>query len=100
MATDHIDFFNAEPHNDLLLQREENEAYCRAVSGKDYLVYFPDAGAVELDVSWSKNRLEVERLEILSGQLKKITLEEGTGSIVLQSPGKHFVFIIQNPTIH
>lgn len=100
MATDRIDFFNAEPHNELLAQREENEAYCRAVPGKDFLVYFPDSGEVELDVSGSKNGLEVERLEILSGKWDKIKPKEQDGSIILQSLGNHFIFIVQNPTMH
>ncbi|MEA3462563.1 MAG: hypothetical protein U9R49_11830 [Bacteroidota bacterium] len=100
MATDRIDFFEAEPHNALLLERGENEAYCRAVPGKEYLVYFPDAGEVELDVGGSKSRLEVERLEILSGKWDKMQVEEEEGSLTLQSPGKHFIFIVQNPTTH
>jgi len=98
MATDRIDFFNAEPHNELLAQREENEAYCRAVPGKDYLVYFPESGEVKLDVSVSKNGLVVERLEILTGKWDKMNLEVEDGSIILQSPGKHFIFIVQNPS--
>lgn len=97
MATDRIDFFIAEPHNELLSQREENEAYCRALPGKDYLVYFPEAGAVELEVSDADSGWEVEQLEILTGQWKKVENSEVDGSIHLQSPGKHFIFIVQIP---
>jgi len=96
MATDGIDFFNAEPHNELLSQREENEAYCRAVPGKDYLVYFPDAGTVELDLGAARSGFEVEELEVLSGKLKKLKISREDGKIILQSPGKHFIFIIRN----
>lgn len=95
MATDRIDFFNAEPHNDLLLQRDENEAYCRAMPGIDYLVYFPEAGELRLDVSGNKNGLEVEQLEILTGKWEKLNMEMEDGSISLKSPGKHFIFIIK-----
>ncbi|MCK4880693.1 MAG: hypothetical protein KAS82_08540 [Bacteroidales bacterium] len=97
MATDRIDFFHAGPHNDLLSQREENEAYCRSVPGKDYLVYFPDAGEVELDVGTAGSGLEVEQLEILTGQWSKVKVTNEGGTFILQSPGKHFIFIIQNP---
>ena len=96
MATKSIDFFNAEPHNGLLLSREENEAYCRAVPGKDYLVYFPESGALELDVVTPGSGWEVKRLEILTGQWKKVKMIEEDGHIRLQSPGKHFIFIVQN----
>lgn len=97
IATDRIDFFNAQPHNDLFSQREENEAYCRAVPGKDYLVYFPASGEVELDVSGTGSGVEVERLEILSGHMEKIDIVQKDGSITLQSPGNHFIFIIKSP---
>ncbi len=96
MATDRIDFFNAEPHNELLLERKENEAYCRAVPGKDYLVYFPEAGAVELKLSASESGLRVEQLEILTGQEMEIKTKVIEGKLLLQSPGKHYIFIIRN----
>jgi hypothetical protein len=100
MATDSIDFFNAEPHNEFLFQREENEAYCRAVPGKDYLVYFPESGAVELDVGTAAagSGFEVKQLEILSGQWKIVKIKEADGHIRLQSPGKHFIYLVQNPS--
>ncbi len=96
MATDSIDFFNAEPHNELLLERKENEAYCRAVPGKDYLVYFPEAGAVELELSASESGLRVEQLEILTGQGMEVKTKVVEGKLLLQSPGKHYIFIIRN----
>lgn len=95
MATDRIDFFNALPHNDLLNDREENEAYCRAVPGKDYLVYFPEAGEVELDVSGSGSGLTVERLEILTGNWITEEWEVTDGKLLIESPGKHFIFVIK-----
>jgi len=97
MAANRIDFFRAEAHNELLIQREENEAYCRAVPGKAYLVYFPDAGSVELDLASPGADWEVHQLEILSGQLKTVNTQKAEGPILLQSPGKHFIFIVQNP---
>jgi hypothetical protein len=95
MATDRFDFFNARPHNDLLEQREDNEAYCRAVPGKEYLVYFPEAGEVDLDVSGSGSLLEVSRLEILSGNWIMEKREPAGSSLMLESPGKHYIFVIQ-----
>ncbi|MCK4745432.1 MAG: hypothetical protein KAT15_00275, partial [Bacteroidales bacterium] len=84
------------PHNDLLGQREKNEAYCRAVPGKDYLVYFPNAGEVELELGTVGKSMSVNRLEILTGEWKPVEVEKVTGSIVLESPGKHFIFEVQN----
>jgi hypothetical protein len=95
-ATDRIDFFNAEPHDALLLEREENEAYCRAVPGKEYLVYFPEAGEVKLDIGGSRAPLEVEQIEILSGKREELKLEAMDQSLALKCPGKHYIFIIRN----
>ena len=97
LATDRIDFFHAEPHNELLSEREENEAYCRAVPGKDYLVYFPEAGSVDLDVGAAGTGLRVDQLEILTGQLTELKIDEREGILKLKSPGIHFIFIVQNP---
>ncbi|MCK5065958.1 MAG: hypothetical protein KAR16_00905 [Bacteroidales bacterium] len=97
MATDRIDFFNARPHNDLLRNREENEAYCRAVPGKDYLVYFPGSGEVDLDISTMETGYQVAHLEMLTGQWTTIDVEDIDGAIRLRSPGQHNIFVIQNP---
>jgi hypothetical protein len=94
-ATDRINFFNAAPHNELLLQREENEAYCRAVPGKEYLVYFPEAGEVEIDLTAAGPGLVLQQLEILSGRWETLSLEEQAGSLTLKSPGKHYIYILQ-----
>jgi hypothetical protein len=95
MATGRMDFFHARPHNDLLSEREENEAYCRAVPGKEYLVYFPEAGEVKLDVSGSESKLEVTRLEIMTGNWTEEELVASDGKLLLKAPGKHFFFLIQ-----
>lgn len=48
--TSSIDFFNLVPHNDLLSEREPNEAFCLAKEDLDEIaVYFPAGGSVRLD---------------------------------------------------
>ncbi len=44
-----MDFFNHVPSNYLLGDREDNEAYCMAYPGNEYIVYFPAEGSVFLD---------------------------------------------------
>ncbi len=51
MLSQHADLFRCEPHNDLLQNRSWNEAYCAAVPGEIYIVFFTDGGDVLLDVS-------------------------------------------------
>ena len=93
-ATGRIAFFDAEPRNDLLSGREENEAYCRAVPGKDYLVYFPDAGEVELHLQGPAERATVVRAEILKGEWTDQETETAGEGLLLRSPGKHHFFIV------
>ncbi|NJN28566.1 MAG: hypothetical protein HC819_22615 [Cyclobacteriaceae bacterium] len=57
-------FYDAVPHNQLLEMREADEAYCRAVAGKMYLVYFPQGGEVSLQVLRAPAGLQVEWLDI------------------------------------
>ena len=51
MLLDRLDIVRSEPHNDLLTNRSWNEAYCTAIPGEAYAVFFPDGGNLWLDVS-------------------------------------------------
>jgi hypothetical protein len=95
MATDRIDFFNARPHNDLLTGRDENEAYCRAVPGREALVYFPDEGEVLLQLDGPVGGFSVERLNIFSGEWASMDPEEEGEKLKLRSPGKQYMYLIQ-----
>jgi hypothetical protein len=65
MLTAEIDIFSSEPHTDLLHQRSRNEAYCTAIPGVAYAVFFPDGGDVLLDISAAHGRaLTLRWLEI------------------------------------
>jgi hypothetical protein len=56
MVTNEIDIFSCEPHRDLISNYSWNEAYCSANPGVDYLVFFPDGGDIELDVSAAEGK--------------------------------------------
>jgi len=43
-----VPFWNLVPRNDLLAEREENEAYLAARPGEAYVLYFPKGGSVRL----------------------------------------------------
>jgi hypothetical protein len=51
MATDELDIARTEPRNDLLGDREENEAYLLANPGSQYAIYFPNGGSVTVNLS-------------------------------------------------
>jgi hypothetical protein len=68
LLTDRIDIFTCAPHNDLLSDRESNEAYCLANPGTEYAVYFPDGGEVTLDIGSLERPAELTWLNILTSR--------------------------------
>ncbi len=66
MLTDEMDFFHHKPANHLLLNREENEAYCIAKEGEEYAIYFTGRGEMELDLP--EGEYEVRWLQVRSSQ--------------------------------
>ena len=63
LLTDAVDLLALSPRNDLLSDRRPNEAYCAAESGRAYVVYFPDGGAVDVDFSGAEGSFDVRWLD-------------------------------------
>ncbi len=100
MITDKMDVFICEPHNDLLSNREDNEAYTFANPGKEYAVYFPKGGSVDLNLSVDKNAdvktVKVRWLNILKSEWKKEAEIPFSDSITLTAPTEaHWAVLIQ-----
>jgi len=95
MATDSIAFFEAAPHNELLGERQVNEAYCRAIPGKEYLVYFTGAGEVKLDVQSPAGQFIIYRLDILSGRWSDESTPSAGNTLSLHSNQKHLLYLIK-----
>lgn len=87
--TDKMDFFNTAPHNELLDDREPNEAYCRARPGAAYAVFFPDGGSVSLAVENRGGSISVQWLDVLKNEWTEQPLRmEAGGRLMLTSPGE------------
>jgi hypothetical protein len=56
------------PANELLSEREPNEAYLAANAGRAYAVYFPAAGEVQIDLSAATGALRAHWINIASGE--------------------------------
>jgi len=99
MLTDGMDLFNCAPHNELLSDREPNEAYCLAEPGKQYAVYFPDGGDVTVDISLLKGPAVIRWLKISTSEWKKREAVQGGRKATLHSPGKaHWAVLIGDTT--
>lgn len=89
-------FFEAEPNLDLLSERSENEAYCRAVVGQSYLVYFGEAGEVTLDLSAMEGEMiKMEVLELFSNTWRELKEIKATSSLQLTADQPQMLFLLQ-----
>ena len=87
MLTEAINVFTCGPQTDLLSERSANEAYCLAKPGEQYAVYFPDGGAVRLDISTARRTLQVRWLDIARTAWQEPQTATGGGTLELKAPG-------------
>ncbi len=80
--------WSVDPANELLSEREDNEAYLAADPGKSYAVYFPDGGEVQLDVTDVNGKLKVRWINIGTGEWGNSLDVSGGNKINLLAPGK------------
>ena len=74
--------------NELLSDRDSNEAYLAASGGSAYVVYFPAGGRVGLDVSGSKGPFTLNWINIDTGQSRDQELVVDRDEITLSPPSK------------
>lgn len=63
-----IPLWSVEPANELLFDRQANEAYLAADPGRAYALYFPAGGEVRLDVSKAREPLVAHWIDIATGE--------------------------------
>ncbi|MCF6268968.1 MAG: hypothetical protein L3J41_04600 [Melioribacteraceae bacterium] len=90
-----IKFWDVEPHQELLGDRESDEAYLAANPGKEYVLYYTASGqgAVTLDLSnYSGTEFEVSWINISEGTLdisKTVTISGGA-KVAINRPAKGY----------
>jgi hypothetical protein len=82
-----VRFWEATPAQELLGERDENEAYATAKPGKAYAVFFPDGGDVALDLSGQGGTYECRWIDIGSGAWGKTETRSGGSPAALRAPG-------------
>ena len=88
MFTDQMNVFTAEPSNDLLSNREENEAYTFADPGYQYAVYFPSGGSVHLDLSDASGPFSLRWLDVMNSEWHEEIMIDETALFELTSPAE------------
>jgi hypothetical protein len=94
--SDRMAWFGASPRNDLLGEREDNEAYCRARPGQEYAVYFPDGGRVTLDLGALSGDASLVWLDVLGKSWTEPETVSGGSPLSLDAPGAgHWIALVQ-----
>ena len=93
LLLDAVELIELSPRNDLLSDRQPNEAYCAATSertgsGGRYVVYFPDGGAVGVDISDEFGSLRVRWLRADESEWAAEMTVKGGDRRRLSAPGE------------
>jgi len=83
-----IPLWSVEPADELLGDREANEAYLAAAPGKAYALYFPSGGEVTLDLTKAKGPFKLRWINIDTGQWGPEAKVEGGSKVGVSPPGK------------
>ncbi len=97
LLTSELDIFNATPDSQgrRLSRRSDNGAYLTCVAGRQYAVYFPDGGSVDLDLSGVAGSFSVKWLDVAHSTWNPQQTLEGGRRVTLRSPGKgHWVVLL------
>lgn len=85
MLTDEMNVFVCKPSNHLLSNREPNEAYAFVEERNQYSVYFPNGGAVKLNLSNATGKFFLRWLNIMVSEWQKEEFING-GKVIDLSP--------------
>lgn len=80
--------FGLQPAQDILSERSNNEAFACADPGVAYVVYFPLAGSVELDLSGQSGTFRLNWLN-LEDAMWGSTDSVDASAVSLQAPWEH-----------
>ena len=89
MLTAELDIFHCTPDAEcqLLSEREPNEAYLTCIAGEQYALYFPDGGAVTLDLTDAPGRFTARWLDITHSTWGTASTMAGGDPVNLETPG-------------
>ena len=99
--TDEIDIFTCEPNNDLLSNRADNGAYTIANPGREYAVYFPNGGSVNINLSTGEKKdtktVTIRWIDIGKSEWMQEEEVPFNDSITLSAPTEtHWAVLIQS----
>jgi hypothetical protein len=82
-----VKFWDVSAHQELLSEREPDEAYLAAQPGERYVLYFTDGGALQLDLSGHQATFGVKWVNISTGDWGDEGSVRGGGKVSVAAPG-------------
>jgi len=82
-----VKFWELTPGNNLLFDREENEAYLSSKPGEAYIIFFTDGGEVGLDLNEYDSSFNIKWMEIRKGKWNGESKVKGGNIVQLTAPG-------------
>lgn len=80
-------FHELAPANQLLSDRLDNEAYLVAKPGEVYVVFFPDAGEVKLDLRSMASEVSILWINVRKGEWQTAHESTVNSNLSLKTPG-------------
>lgn len=81
-----IPLWEVNPANELLGEREANEAFLAAKPGEEYALYFPDGGSVTLDLSQTNGTFQIRWIDIGTGEWGPRDTVSGGEEVTIRAP--------------
>ncbi len=96
MATDELDIALPRPGNDLLSDREDNEAYLLTEPGRQYALYFPQGGSVMLAMSHASGEWNCKWINLDLAEWSDSTQVTAGGNVRLTAPDEgHWIAVLR-----
>ncbi|NOR67603.1 MAG: hypothetical protein GQ528_09635 [Woeseiaceae bacterium] len=90
-----MNLWDIEPANELLTDRQNNEAYLACNPGKAYALYFTNGGEIGLDLRKARGRYSLRWIDLRTGKWKSNQSISGEKIVTIKAPGKgHWVAVI------
>jgi hypothetical protein len=92
-----IHIFTMTPHNDLLLDRMDNEAYCLAEPGRQYGIFFTGDGdsSVRIKLIPSESSMQLRWLNVASSRWEqKITVPLNNTALLKTPSAGHWIAVV------
>ena len=81
-------FWHLEAGNELLSDREENEAYLASKPGESYVLFFTDGGEVGLDLTGFEKDFNIKWIDVRKGEMVSENSLKGGNIVPVKAPGE------------